>query len=280
MNVLFCVFSGTGNTRKVCRRFAEELRGLGHETHFHEIKNGAPMPEINGFDCLIVAYPVHAFNAPRPVTRFLKKVPKGTLPFYLLRTEGEPSKLNDAAGISPKRILKKKGYAAAGEFSYVMPYNILFRHSDGMAVRMWQAAERRISRDVFRVDALGGETKRVNLVRRAAAFALRIEHPAMPVLGKTFLTDGKKCVGCGKCAASCPSGNIRMKNGRPKFGMHCTGCMGCAFLCPADAVRISLLDPWRVNGGYPDEGVPATDEEICRYLHKMYLNYFHESEEL
>lgn len=280
MNVLFCVFSGTGNTKKVAARFAEKLRALGHTTDTYEIKKGVPMPETEGFDVFVFGYPVHAFNAPKIVTRFLKKFPKGTLPFYLLRSEGEPSKLNDAAGVSPKRILRRKGYVAAGEFSYVMPYNILFRHSDKMAVRMWQDAERRIVRDALLVDALGGETKRVNLIRRATAFLFRIEHPAMPVLGKTFRTDPKKCVGCGKCAAGCPTGNIRMEEGRPKFGAHCAGCMACAFSCPLDAVKISLLNPWRVNGGYPDEGDPATDEEICRYLRKMYTNYFHESEEL
>ncbi len=280
MNVLFCVFSGTGNTRKVAARFAEELRALGHTTSSYEIKKGAPMPELEGFDLLIFGYPVHAFNAPEIVTKFLKKFPKGSLPFYLLRSEGEPSKLNDAAGLAPKRILQKKGYSLAGEFTVVMPYNILFRHSDKMAVRMWQAAEKRIEHGARLVDALGGETKKVNLIRRAAAFCLRIEHPAMPVLGKTFHVNAKQCVGCGKCAAGCPTGNIRMEEGRPKFGGHCVGCMGCAFWCPADAVRISLLNPWRVNGPYPAEGDPASDEEICRYLRKMYTNYFHESEKL
>ncbi len=279
MKVLFCVFSGTGNTKKICLHLSEALRALGHETDLYDIKNEAPMPETEGYDCLIFGYPVHAFNAPKAVTKFLKKFPKGALPYYLLRSEGEPSKLNDAAGIGPKRILKGKGYTLAGEFSYVMPYNILFRHSDKMAVRMWQAAKRRIARDALLVDALGGETKKVDPLRRAAAFLFRIEHPAMPLIGKTFHADKKKCVGCGKCAAVCPMGNIRM-DGRPKFGMHCVGCMGCAFLCPADAVHISLLDPWRVNGAYPDEGDPATDGEICRYLRKTYMNYFHESEEL
>ncbi len=280
MNVLFCVFSGTGNTRRVALRMAEELRALGHTASFYDIKKKAPMPETEGFDCIFFCYPVHAFNAPKPVTAFLKKFPRGNVPVYLLRSEGEPSKLNDASGISPKRILKKRGYLVAGEFIYVMPYNIMFRHSDGMAARMWQAAERRIVRDARAVDALGGEVKRVNLIRRAAAFALRIEHPAMPVLGKTFHVDKTKCVGCGACAAGCPCGNITMENGRPKFGMACVGCMGCAFLCPVDAVRISLLNPWRVNGRYVLEGTPATDEEVCRYLHKMYTRYFHESEQL
>ncbi len=280
MKILFCVFSGTGNTKHIAERFLQGLRDLGHEGDYCAMEKGKEPPRTEGYDLLIVGYPVHAFNAPKLVTRFLKSFPKGNIPFYLLRSEGEPSKLNDASGISPRRILMKKGYVPAGEFTYVMPYNILFRHSDGMAVRMEMAAEKRIERDVKLVSEGGGEVRRVNFLRRAAAFTLRIEHVAMPLLGKTFHANKQKCVGCGACAKVCPAKNITMVEGKPKFGWHCTGCMGCAFLCPKDAVRISLLNPWRVNGRYSFEGAPAEDGEVCNYLHTMYVNYFHESEEL
>ena len=279
MRVLFTVFSGTGNTRRAAEYFAERLTSLGHEAEVYMIANGRTMPAIDGFDTLIVGYPIHAFNAPAAVLKFMKKLPQGGgKRAYLLRTSGEPSKLNDASGITPRRILKRRGYQLVGEFSYVMPYNIIFRHSDGMAVRMWQAARRRIERDAERVTRGEGAKRKVNAIRRAAAFTLRIEHTAMPLIGKTFRASKKTCVGCGKCEKVCPQGNIRMQDGRPRFGMHCVGCMGCAFSCPKDAMRISVLNGWRVNGDYALEGEPARDDEVCRYLRKMYLNYFHESE--
>ncbi len=277
MNILFCVFSGTGNTRRVSETFAGELAALGHTSELFMIKKGAPMPEIEAYDLLIVGYPVHAFNAPTTVLSFLRSMPEGGKTVYLLRTSGEPSKLNDASGITPRRILTKKGYTVKGEFTYVMPYNILFRHSQGMVSRMWKTALARIYRDVHIVDALQGDLRHVGPVRRSAAFVLRIEHPAMPLIGKTFRVSKKLCAGCGACAALCPSGNIRMVDGRPKFGMHCVGCMGCAFSCPHDAVRISVLNLWRVNGKYDFSGEPSTDDETCRYLHGMYNRYFHET---
>ena len=280
MNILFCVFSGTGNTRRVAETLAARLAEFGHTSDLHMIKNGVPMPAVGGYDLLIVGYPVHAFNAPTAALKFLKQLPPSAgMPVYLLRTSGEPSKLNDASGIEPRRILKKKGYEVKGEFTYVMPYNIIFRHSDGMVARMWQAALARIARDARTVDKLEGELRKVGPIRRSAAFVLRIEHPAMPLIGKTFRVSKKQCVGCGACADLCPSGNIRMENGHPKFGMHCVGCMGCAFSCPQDAVRISVLNLWRVNGKYAFTGEASTDEETCRYLHGMYNRYFHESED-
>ena len=280
MRTLFCVFSGTGNTLRASTRFAEELRSLGHEAEIYSIKNGAPMPAVDGFDTLVVAYPIHAFNAPANVLKFLKNMPEGGgMPCYLLRTSGEPSKLNDASGITPKRILKKRGYNVLGEFAYVMPYNIIFRHSDGMVARMVRAMETRIPVDARKVVEGAAALRKVDPLRRLAAFTLRIEHTAMPFIGHSFRTT-EKCVGCGKCEKVCPLGNITMKDGKPSFGRSCVGCMGCSFSCPSDAVKIAVLNGWRVNGGYSFEGEPATDEEVCRYLHKIYLRYFHESESI
>lgn len=280
MRALFAVFSGTGNTRRVSDGLADELRALGHDAEIYPIRNEAPMPALDAFDVLILAYPVHAFNAPAAALAFMKKLPAAEgMPAYLLRTSGEPSKLNDASGITPKRILAKKGYDVLGELSYVMPYNIIFRHSDGMAARMWRDAELRFPEDAAAIAAGVGEKRRVNALRRMVAFVCRIEHTAMPVLGKTFRASKKKCVGCGACAGLCPRGNIKMVDGRPKFGTHCVGCMACSFGCPEDAIRISVLNLWRVNGKYSFEGEPATDEENCRYCRKMYLKYFHAIED-
>lgn len=132
MKIGMYVFSGTGNTLRVCTRLANELKKFGHETQLTSIKKDRKTPVSTNYDCLIIGYPVHAFNAPAPVLKFLKSLPQATreISVYLVRTSGEPLKLNDAAGITPKNILIKRGYQALGEFSYVMPYNIIFRHSN------------------------------------------------------------------------------------------------------------------------------------------------------
>ncbi len=279
MRALLCVFSASGNTRRVAEALAERLRRDGHEATLYSVVRGAPMPETAGHDAIVIGYPVHAFNAPAPVLKFLKKLPKGAgMPAYLLRTSGEPLRLNHASGISPKRILRRRGYAVKGEFSYVMPYNIIFRHPDGMASRMWRAAETRLDRDERSLLAGEGECERVGVFRRFAAFVLRIEHAAMPVAGRLFHADRKRCVGCGLCEKACPQGNIRLKDGVPKFGGRCAGCMACAFVCPKDAVRTGIFNGWRVNGAYDFSAPPAADSELCRYCNKAYLDYFHRNE--
>lgn len=278
MRALLCVFSGTGNTLKVSERLTEELCLRGIDTDIFNIRAGADKPEVVGYGMLIICYPVHAFNAPSSVLKFLKTLPHSyKMPAYIVRTSGEPLYLNDASGITPRRILKKRGYEVRGELSCVMPYNIIFRHSDQMAARMWRAAELRIRQCADDISNGKGQLAKVNIFRRFVAFVLRIEHTAMPLIGRRFRA-AKDCVGCGICAKECPQGNIKIVDGKPKFGKTCVGCMACAFTCPKDALKISLLNKWRVNGKYSFEGAPATDDEVCDYCKKAYLRYFHESE--
>lgn len=44
------------------------------------------------------------------------------------------------------------------------------------------------------------------------------------------------CIGCGRCAASCPAANISMSDGRPRWGSRCFSCCACFHVCPVKAV--------------------------------------------
>ena len=279
MRLLYIVFSGTGNTLRAAKSSAEQMKLLGHEPTVIRLKPDTAAPSADGYDVLLVCYPIHGFNTPAPVLQFLKRLPDcKNKSAYLLRTSGEPSKLNDASGITPKRILKKRGYEVLGEFTYVMPYNIIFRHSDGMAARMWRDAQRMIVSDAQKIAGRERALRKVSILRRMASFACRIEHTAMPVIGRAFKATAD-CVGCGKCAQVCPQENIVLSDEkRPVFGKKCSGCMGCAFSCPKDAIRTAILNGWRVNGEYTFDGEPANDDEVCKYLHNMYIRYFHNAE--
>ena len=276
MEIGFFVFSGTGNTARVCSMLKEHLTAYGHDASLYSLEDAEKSADV---DCLIIGYPVHAFNAPAPVISFMKKLPRAEgKPIYMIQTSGEALHMNAAASLRPMQIARRKGYCALGAFSYVMPYNIIFRHSEKMAARMLETVKRRAPHDAAAIARLERIPVDANLLDRAVSLILRIEHPAMPIIGRHFRTTDS-CIGCGKCAKLCPQHNISMENGRPVFGHSCSGCMGCAFTCPEDAIRISILDGWRVNGPYRWDGKAAADDEVCAYCRRSYLRYFHKYED-
>lgn len=281
MKALFYVFSGTGNTEKVCRFLYDMWMEKGVECKYIRLQKDCERADAAEFDRIIIGYPVHAFNAPQPVLDFLKQMPKysGNALVYFVKTSGEPLRLNDGSCAKPYSILKKRGYTVAGEYHYVMPYNMIFRHSDGMAARMWRAAKIRLP--IEGEAMLQGTRKKLKkgIFKRAFSAFMRIEHVAMPILGRFFKTT-EDCISCGKCAAVCPMKNITMVNGKPVFGKECIGCTRCSFGCPADAIKIGILNGWRVNGAYSFDGEPAADEQVCRYCRRSYKRYFREAESL
>ena len=66
--------------------------------------------------------------------------------------------------------------------------------------------------------------------------------PVNPIFYSCFVkaeafTVSDACVGCGQCAARCPTNNITLQNGRPVWGGSCTHCMACICYCPAAAIE-------------------------------------------
>ena len=236
-------------------------------------------PDVASADTLVIGYPVHGFNAPQNVADFAKGLPEcENKVYYIIKTSGEPLHINDASSRILDRALKKKGYVKKGEFHYVMPYNMIFRHSDDMAALMWQAAGNTAPSDADIIFEGREHPLKPNAFACLTRLVVAVEHAAMPYLGRLFKVKKDKCVSCGRCEKLCPMGNIEMKDGLPVFGKNCIGCTACSFNCPEDAISIGVLNAWRVNGAYkfapPREGL--TKKDVCAYWRGSYVRYFRE----
>ena len=276
------VFSGTGNTLKCAEALQEALAHIGICAGFHEIADGT---EYAGEKDMILCYPVHGFNAPNMMLRFCRELPAGDDSIWFLKTSGEPLSLNDNSSGELSRILERKGYYVRGEFHYVMPYNIIFRHRDELASLMWKTAQERIPKAAEQIAEGIGKTVSPGIPAEQIAASpgipakvmsrlCRIEHWFYPKNGKLYRVDRNRCDQCMKCVKDCPAGNISYAGGKFRFGRKCTGCMRCSFRCPKGAIHIGLLDLMRVNGPYdltvePKEALPG------RYCKKAYRRYFH-----
>lgn len=282
-NAIIYVFSGTGNTKKACDIYKSEFEKNGVETTLYTAKKGFEnLPDPNNFDYVGFAYPIHGFNAPYIMLDLAKALPKanGTKQYFVVKTSGEPLKINNVSSIKFNDIMKRKGYVPFSEYHYVMPYNMIFRHTDEMAARMKNTLEQLASVEAREV--ICGVEHKLSKVPfgRFVAWVVRIEQPAMKVNGRFFKVDGNKCIKCGACAKNCPVGNIKMDgNGKFSFGGDCVMCTRCSFNCPTNAFDIGMLNGWKVNGRYSYK-LPEKPEEDKHawYCKKAYKRYFEEAQ--
>ena len=283
MKVVICYFSGTGNTAKVVEKYRENLteNGATVETYTMEklLNDGMPEEFLNTLasaDLFGIGYPVHAFNAPSIVLKFAKALPKQATAkrAFVLSTSGEPLTLNNISSLKTQRLLERRNFDVENEYRYVMPYNIMFRHTDSMAFKMWDVAQKLIPLDVAEV--LQGKSHKLKHVFCGSfvAWIMRCEHWGGRLNGRRYKVDDK-CAHCQKCVNICPTKNITVKDGNIKFGKKCLMCQRCIQLCPKNSIKMGWFNSWKVNGAYNFEK-PA-EEQTQKYnkmLTQAYAKYF------
>ncbi len=287
MKAIIYVFSGTGNTKRICSLYKDEFEKSGVETTLFDVKaDMSNLANPNDFDIVGFAYPIHAFNAPNIMLKLAKtidKVPNKQI--FILKSSGEPLKINNISSLKFMSILKKKGYVLKSEYHYVMPYDMIFRHTDREAKRMWETAKALAPIEAREV--LDGKEHKLKKVFLGGliAWVYRIEHPTMRWNGRCFKVDKDKCIMCRKCEKNCPVGNIKIdENGKFHFAGDCLMCTRCSFDCPTDAFNIGILNGWRINGEYPldkplDENAPEPKHRHGWYCKKAYQRYYARAEQ-
>ena len=276
MKILICYFSCTGNTEKDVDCYANVFaNNYGDEVTLARMEDKFEY-NLNDFDLLGFGYPVHAFNAPSIALQFAKKLPKlaAKKQAFVINTSGEPLKLNNISSIKLTGILKRRNIIVKNEYHYCMPYNMIFRHGDEMAYRMWTTAQLLIPLDAKEIK--DGTPRRLERVFMGGfvAWVMRCEHWGGRLNGKQYKVNDK-CVSCKKCINICPTNNITIKNGKIRFGGKCLMCMRCAHLCPTDAIKIGWFNSWKVNGAYSFKKPKSPDtKRYNKMLTNAYKKYF------
>lgn len=276
-NILICYFSGTGNTKKVVLEYKQNFETLGANVVLYNIEENNFIHDLNNFDYVGIAYPIHAFNAPSNVLDFCKMLKKsnhnGKKKLFIIKTSGEPLALNNISSIKMKKILKKK-FVLTNEYRYCMPYNIIFRHTDSMAFKMWDAAQKVIPIDCKEILNDKNVKLKSFIGGGFIAWIFRIEHWGGRFNGKHYKVN-EKCINCQSCIKNCPTKNIRYENGEFHFGKNCLMCMRCSFLCPQNAIKIGFFEKWKVNGRYSfKKPLQCEEDRHKNYCKKSYIKYF------
>jgi ferredoxin len=241
-------FSPTGNALHLAQKLAKSL-GVN--------KDGILPLEFTHPDSLkcnkhlVLFYPVHGFNAPRTVKRFVRSMPPGLFEAVSLINVGFAGNwLNDAVSDDLRRPLERKGYSVVLDETLPMPLTFIMNSPRALNLRLISESENRIE-DLRKRLIEGDPTqKQVRFKSRVVNFLGKIESPAARVFGLELHADAK-CTSCGICWDNCPQQNIKQKsNAKPGFGFNCIMCMRCIYQCPEQAIspRISKFIP--IKGGY------------------------------
>ena len=281
MKVCLYYFTGTGNTGLVASCLQKEF---GDGCEIYQIRYPfQSFPDPNDFDLIGIGYPIHAFNAPEVVNQFFRGFPaaKKPLSYFIFKTSGEPLRFNASSSRLLISRLRKKGYRCVQEFHYVMPYNIMFRHSDPMAKKMWVYAQRMVKHNVKKILSGIVEPPHFRPLQGWYGVLFRIEWPFAKTNGRFFRVDYAKCIHCGKCVSSCSLNNVAMKDGKILFGSNCALCMNCSFYCPRKAITPGLFrHRWLLNGSYHlpqlerDETIVTPSLSHEKHFNKAYDKYF------
>jgi NAD-dependent dihydropyrimidine dehydrogenase PreA subunit len=304
--VLLIVWSGTGNTLKVAGLIRDSFRVRGWGADIFDCtasgkagcpdsgKAGCPASDkagcpdsggdragtagadITGADIVGLGYPVYAFNAPQAFLRYVKTLPIGDKPVFIFKTSGEPTFPNNGSSHRLLRLLGSR--TLLGEYHFLMPYNIIFRFPDNLIKQMYAAAKQRSGMLADNIIAGKRSFIKYGLPQRLISWLFRIQGPGARFNGRFYGVRRDACTRCMRCLRDCPAGNIRLEKGRFRFGWNCMMCMRCSLYCPVDALRIGILDRWRVNGPFRFEALERDETldgrfvtEKTRGLYRIYI---------
>lgn len=230
-------FSGTGNSAYVAKKISQ-VTGEGLCSIKDKITTGELVPEIAENERLIFVVPTYGWRIPRLVEDWIRHsaFPGGHQAYFIMTCGGDIGN----AGKYIRRLCKEKDFVYKGCAEIVMPENYiaLFTTPNRKeALSIIEKAEPAIARAAK--DIYEGRT----LAPYEAAFSAKIKSSLVNTLFYPLCVHAKKfyatdaCVGCSKCQDACMLHNIKMIDGKPKWGGDCTHCMACICYCPVEAIE-------------------------------------------
>ena len=229
-------FTGTGNSRYCAQLMADKL-GDHCTDAFHFIRDGVAA-ELSSAKPWVFVCPTYSWKIPRVFADFIRAGRfSGSRDAYFVMTCGADT---GSAADKNRALCREKGFHYRGTLPVVMPENY---------IAMFSAPEQKEALDIIAA-ARPVLEQAVGYIQRDEKFPDRksgtVDHLKSGLVNTLFYRFNVKsrpfhvagsCVSCGKCAAACPLGNIRMERGLPVWGSRCTHCMACICGCPTGAIE-------------------------------------------
>ncbi len=251
MNTNIFYFTGTGNSLKVARDLAAELKDCTLTNLAKVINNNLDLSA----DSIGIIFPVYMFGMPLIIRQFIKKLKSasGDKYFFAIATCGGgagSTLINAAKDFSAVGLKLNSGFIIKMPGNYTPLYgaipvdkqNKMFLDEKKMIFSIAAAINRR--------ESLGVQ-KDMPLVRGLFSLLYKVMSSKIPAMDASFWSDDK-CNGCQVCSKVCPVLNIDMINGKPRWLHHCQQCFACLQWCPQEAVQYGKSTVGRKRYRNPD----------------------------
>lgn len=229
-------YSGTGNSRHAAKRIADALGEPLCDLN-GRIKAGDTSPLDTG-ERIVIVTPTYAWRIPRIVRSHLEKTElRGAKWAWFVMTCG--GDIGDADKYN-RSLCEEKRITCMGTAQIVMPENY---------IAMFDAPQPEKARQIVAdaepvIDRAAADIAKYRPFAPARrSFRDRLlSGPVNPFFYRTIVradafTVSDACIGCGKCAALCPTNTIELVGGKPVWGAGCTHCMACICHCPVEAIE-------------------------------------------
>lgn len=221
-------FSGTGNSKYVATCMSDENKiNIGEA-----MKSGQLSYNISDGESVGFVMPVYYSGIPKTVLDFIRKLELNGNTDYIygiLTHGGGPG----GAGTMLQKALKKKGYTLHACFDVSMTSNyIMFGdlRPDERIYEEIKASKPLIEKIKLQVDNKEHALPDWSFIDSVLTSSMKCLCDNYMSAKKFHADDG--CTGCGMCAKNCPSGLIKMIDGKPKWTENkCVRCMAC-LKCP------------------------------------------------
>lgn len=229
-------FTGTGNSEFVAKRIAARLN-LETVPVYERIRDGEKLSAAKG-ETLIFVTPTHCYRVPHIVEDWIcaGELNEGCRAYFVLTCGSDMGNAEKHA----RELCEKAGLEFMGIGEVVMPENY---------VAMFAVPEADEAKEIVRlaapvIDKLAEciakrekiPSKRVNIFDSFKSGPVNPMFYGVCVKDKKFCaTDA--CIGCGKCANTCITHNIKLVDGKPQWLGNCIHCMRCICDCPESAIE-------------------------------------------
>lgn len=263
MNIVY--YSGTGGTERVAKAFEVSLIKVGYTVKLNRLVD-KPSFSLEVNVPLLLLYPVHAFNAPELVYKWIDSLDvMETVSAFVVSVSGGGEIIPNTACRS--RVIKKlgkKGYKVAYEKMFVMPSNIVVATKEPLAKMLLDVLPKRVEAVIEDIEKGIVIRTKPYIIDRFFSQVGRGEKFGARLFGKKIKVSDS-CTGCGWCVVNCPAGNIKMKAGKPTFGGECQLCLGCIYGCPSKALEAGVLKKFVIKEGYDLDNLESkqiSDSEV------------------